>query len=315
MEDIKDLATFSPGDIPTRKKLLKQMITDATRYKSPDELLQAKVILSMCFEVKANEFASTAKAMLKLLRLYPTLYHEPARKETQREAALKVTNLLCSTIRESTFAAVLSRAAALQLNVVSTRTAPEPEETIDLSDIEDVPLSTNTQFTTHRSVLLEEKDKMRDHLPIEDRIATLVQERTTVREWDEKAASNKDVAAKVVLAYANKDISAASSEKTQQYLLKAITHRIKTLQKQLQNEPTKGAARTPKTHVTATIEESAQPSEIEVPKYHSSGALMPPPPESGLGKDHSYVSKVVNTSEVQLVRPRVPHPVSNTHAM
>ena len=42
---------------------------------------------------------------------------------------------------------------------------------------------------------------------------------------------------------------------------------------------------------------------------------MPPPPESGLSKDHPYASKVVKTSEVQLVQPRVPHPVSNEHAM
>ena len=42
---------------------------------------------------------------------------------------------------------------------------------------------------------------------------------------------------------------------------------------------------------------------------------MPPPPESGLGADHAYDKKVVNTSEVQLTKPRVPHPITNEHAM
>ena len=42
---------------------------------------------------------------------------------------------------------------------------------------------------------------------------------------------------------------------------------------------------------------------------------MPPPPKSGLGPDHPYAEKVVNTPEVQLVKPRVPHPITNAHAM
>ena len=42
---------------------------------------------------------------------------------------------------------------------------------------------------------------------------------------------------------------------------------------------------------------------------------MPPPPPSGLGEDHPYAGKVVNTHEVQLQKPRVPHPVTHAHAM
>ena len=42
---------------------------------------------------------------------------------------------------------------------------------------------------------------------------------------------------------------------------------------------------------------------------------MPPPPTSGLGEDHPYNGKVVDTHEVQLVKPRVPHPIQHAHAM
>ena len=41
---------------------------------------------------------------------------------------------------------------------------------------------------------------------------------------------------------------------------------------------------------------------------------MPKPPPSGLGESHEYNDKVVNTSEVQLVKPRVPHPITASHA-
>jgi len=311
------LKDFTPGDPEERKRNFNKMVVEATRFKEPNQLLQAEVVITMYFEIKANEFSSSAKAMKKLLKLYHELYHEPARMETKREAALKVANLLCTTVREATFAAILSRAAALSLNVVSTREAAHPEEGIDLSDEEDVPLSTNTAFSSHRTVLLEEKDELRGHVPISERIKTMLDERTFVREWGPLAEQNKAVAARVVFAYAKKDISAQDATKAQQYLLKAINHRIKLLQKKLENQPsTGGAIRTPRTNETATMSESATvPSDIEVPKYHSSGALMPPPPESGLGKDHAYAAKVVNTSEVQLAQPRVPHPVSNMHAM
>ena len=41
---------------------------------------------------------------------------------------------------------------------------------------------------------------------------------------------------------------------------------------------------------------------------------MPKPPPSGLGESHEYNDKVVNAIDVQLVSPRVPHPVSASHA-
>ena len=121
-----------------------------------------------------------------------------------------------------------------------------------------------------------------------------------------------------MFAYAKKDVSACDAEKTQQYLLKCLSHRIKAIQNmQPSASASAEAQRVPSCRGMATTEESATllPSEVEEPKYHSSGTLMPPPPDSGLGKDHPYAHKVVNTSEVQLVQPRVPHPVSNEHAM
>ena len=62
-------------------------------------------------------------------------------------------------------------------------------------------------------------------------------------------------------------------------------------------------------------ESAEMPSDPEEPVYHSSGTLMPPPPKSGLGADHPYANKVVNTPEVQLAKPRVPHPIPYQHAM
>ena len=59
------------------------------------------------------------------------------------EAALKVAELLCSTMSEKAFSEVLSRAASLSLNVSTEREVPIPEEEIDLSDVEDIPLSAN----------------------------------------------------------------------------------------------------------------------------------------------------------------------------
>ena len=311
------LQNYSPGAARERKAVFVKMTAEAKKYREPDQLLQAKVVINMYFEVKANEFAATTKAMVKLLKLYPDGYNAPPTEETRVGAALKVANLLCNAVEETTFAAISSRAAALSLNVVSNRKVQLPEEAIDLSDEEEVPLSTNTTFTTHRSILLEEKDGLLTHMSASDRLEKLMKERTCVREWGEKADDNKEVAAKVVFAYAKKDVSSLDATKIQQYLLKAIAHRIKILQKQAEAKTkTSGAIRTPEKSSTATTEESAlAPSEVEELKYHSSGALMPPPPKSGLGEDHAYASKVVNTSEVQLLQPRVPHPVSNEHAM
>ena len=314
---MESLVNYNPGSMTERKAVFVKMTAEAKRYKEPDQLLQAKVVINMYFEVKANEFAATTKAMVKLLKMYPTQYTAPPGRESQRRAALKVANLLCNTVKEETFAAILARAAALSLNVVSNRKVQQPEEAIDLSDEDEVPLSTNTKFTTHRSILLEEKDGLLSHMPASERLEKLINERTFVREWGEEADGNKAVAARVVNAYAKKDVSACDAEKTQQYLLKAISHRIKILQKECETKPKSGGEqRTPEKSGMATTEESAlAPSDVEELKYHSSGALMPPPPESGLGKDHPYASKVVNTSEVQLLQPRVPHPVSNEHAM
>ena len=277
---MESLKTYVPGEATERKLLFNKMVAEAKKYKEPDQLLQAKIIINMSFEVKANKFAATTNAMVKLLKLYPTLYTQPPARETQRAAALKIANLLCNAVRETTFAAVLARAAELSLNIVSNRKVQQPDEGIDLSDEDDIPLSTNTTFTTHRSMLLEEKDGLLSHLTTSERIDNLVRERTYVREWGADAEKNKTIAAAVVLAYAKKDVSACPPVKVQQYLLKAIAHRIRLLQAQRESEPkTARGVRTPERNGIATVEESAlEPSEMEAPKYHSSGALMPPPP-------------------------------------
>ena len=143
------ILTFSPPDKAARKVLFAKMTAEAQKYEEPDQLLQAKVVLNMCFEIKANVFSSTIKSMVKMLKFYGD-YHEPVGKETLRSTALKVTNKLASCLRESPFAALLKRAAELSLTVVTSRTVPAPEEEIDLSEEEDIPFSTNTTFTSHR---------------------------------------------------------------------------------------------------------------------------------------------------------------------
>ena len=135
-----EIMKYSPGDKAARKQLFVKMSAEAQKYKEPDQLLQAKIVLNVCFETKASDFAATVKAMVKLLKYYGD-YHEPARKETLRSAALKVANKLSSCLRESPFAALLKRAAELSLTVVTSRTPQAPEEEIDLSDEDDVPLS------------------------------------------------------------------------------------------------------------------------------------------------------------------------------
>jgi len=295
------------------------MLEQARKYKHPEELLHAKIVLSMCFDVKANEFSASARTMVQLLKLYPNYHAPPAGIETKRSAALKVANALVLTLSEDAFASLLSRAAQLSLNVVTTRPLPLPDEELDLSDMEDIPLSTNTKFSSHRSAILDEKDGLLAHKAIATRIEAMAKERTIVREWSQSERDeNAEVAVGVVKTYANKDVSSYDSKRVQQYLLKCLTHRLKILQAKAGSEPK--VAEVPRTlscSSTATELESASsglPSDSEAPKYHSSGALLPPPPESGLGADHPYNSKVVNTAEVQLVQPRVPHPITAAHA-
>ena len=94
-----DIKSFTPGNTADKKKIWKEMVSEAKRFKEPDESLQAKTVLIMTYDVKANSFTATASAMVRFLKLYPS-YREPAKKETQREAALKVAELLCSSHNE-----------------------------------------------------------------------------------------------------------------------------------------------------------------------------------------------------------------------
>ena len=110
----------------------------------------------------------------------------------------------------------MARAKELDFKVKTSRKVP-PEE-IDLSEEEDVPLAEAATFTSHKSVLLDDKHGLLSHLSLDDRIKILVNERSLVREWGSDTAANAVVAAKVVFAYANKDVSSLPPTKTQQYL-------------------------------------------------------------------------------------------------
>ena len=317
MSDISaKVSAYSPGNKAERKAIFQKLTSEATPFSEPDQLLQVKSILNLYFEVKANDFSSTVKAMVKFLKLYGD-YTAPSGKESLRSASLKVANKLCLSLRETAHAALLSRATALSLTIVSKRAPQQPVVEIDLSDEDEVPLSTNTSFSSHRTVLLEDKDNLLVHQSLETRIETLVKERALVREWANQAGRNRAVASAVVFSYAKKDVSTCNAKKTQQYLLKCLSHRIKHLQKLKECEgPPVEVQKAPSGSGMATAQESAtlSPSEAEVPKYHSSGTPMPPPPDSGLGKDHPYSQKVVNSPEVQLQNPRVPHPTPREHA-
>ena len=177
-----ELARYTPGDAAARKAIFKKMTSEATLYRSPKEELQDKTILNLCSEVKDVNFSVTAKAMVKLLKLYRD-YNEPDHsKEIQQTAALKVCNTLTAYISEEKLAAVAQRSTQLNLKLITQRELSPEKEVIDLSDEEDVTLSTYANFTTHRSVLLDDKDRMVDVIPIERRIKNLEDERRTVSE-------------------------------------------------------------------------------------------------------------------------------------
>ena len=315
MEQIK---TYTPGDAAERKATFAKMTSEATMYRSPKEDLQAKTILNVCLEIKNNEFSVTTKAMVKLLKLYRDYVPPPGVAESQQTAALKVCNKLIACISDETFSVVAKRAGQLALTLNTQRQLPAQEETIDLSDEEEVPLSTDTKFTPHRSALLDDKDGMLDALPLERRIKDLIEERKTVREWGAKADDNAATARRVVQKYSNQDRSTASAAKAQQLLLKCLSHRIKKLQT-LQ----KSAPQTARPPITSNPwKGTPSPQKIPPPAqqdsqsqmFHSSGTPMPKPPPSGLGESHEYNEKVVNTVDVQLVSPRVPHPITASHA-
>ena len=64
------------------------------------------------------------------------------------------------------------------IRIHTTRTLTQPD--INLSDEEEVPLATDTTFTTHKSILLDDKDGLREHIGLNQRIADLAKERSTV---------------------------------------------------------------------------------------------------------------------------------------
>ena len=265
---------YKPGNSAERKAIFKKMFAEAKTFRNPKEDLQAKVILNACFEIKTGEFSVTMKAMVKLLKLYRDYNAPEVSKETQRTAALKVSNKLTSCISDDAFAVVAKRVQQLNLILITQREIPPPEVTIDLSDEEEVPLSTDTKFTTHRSVLLEDRDGMLDSLPIDRRIKDLTDERKTVREWGKKADDNAVVARKVIKLYSNQDRSSATPAKAQQLLLKCLSHRIKKLQAlqkvspqdarpPILSNPWKG---------TPSVQEKQPPAQTEavVQQFHSS---------------------------------------------
>ena len=311
MDVVKSHDTGRPED---RLKIFKKLMYQVKKYKSVDPHLQAIAILNLCAEIELKDFSATKEQMLETVKLFGE--YTPMDPETEMSIALKLCNKLCIKVTDEFFAATMERAKQLKLKVQTTREVKEPE--INLSDEDDVPLATPAKFSSHTSVLIEDKDGLRNHLPVSDRIATLVDERTLVREWGGDAQQNAGVAAEVVFAYAKKDVKDLAPVKIQQYLLKSISHRIKVLSEMKlpasvkRGEARAGLEKSTKPHATESAE---KPSVVDEPKYHSSGAPMPPPPPSGLGEDHPYHGKVVNSHEVQLDQPRVPHPIQHEHAM
>ena len=311
--------THSTGTPDDRMKFFKKLAAQAKKYRvhSLDPDLQAIVILNICAELQLKQFSASLEELQNVLALFGN--YTPVPSETQLSAALKLCNTLVNNIDEPFFVVTSDRAKELQLKIHTTRKLKE--QAIDLSDEEDVPLATAAQFTSHKSVLLDDKHGLREHIPIQDRIATLAKERTLVREWVNNAGANATTAALVVMAYANRDVSTLDPAKIQQYLLKSLSHRIKFLSKKTAatvdlTKTAKEVLGSPEKRTKANGSESAsKPSDPEAPKFHSSGTPMPPPPKSGLGADHPFSGKVVNTHEVQLAKPRVPHPVTHDHAM
>ena len=311
--------THSTGTPDDRKKVFKKLAAQAKRYRisSLDLDLQAVAILNICAEVQLKQFSASLKEMQNVLTLFGN--YTPVPTETQLSAALKLCNTLANNIDEAFFVVTSDRAKELKLKIHTTRKLEEP--VIDLSEEEEVPLVAAAQFTSHKSVLLDDKHGLREHIPIKDRISELAKERSLVREWVDNTGANAKAAAQVVKDYANRDVSALDPAKIQQYLLKSLSHRINFLSEKAPVQvdltaPAKEVPGSPEKRAKANGSESApEPSEPEVPKYHSSGTPMPPPPKSGLGDDHPFAGKVVNTHEVQLAKPRVPHPVTHDHAM
>ena len=67
---MEEVMKYTPGNANARKALFKKLVTQATKYRNPDEDLQAKVIINACYDIKANAFSVTPQTMIKLLQLY-----------------------------------------------------------------------------------------------------------------------------------------------------------------------------------------------------------------------------------------------------
>lgn len=150
-----------------------------------------------------------------------------------------------------------------------TSTLPEPIVEFDLSDEEEVPLSTNTQFTSHRAVILDEKDGLRKHLFLQERIKAMTKEQTLAREWDDDAPKNKQKAAKVVFTHAEKKCDTMDAKKVQQYLLECISQEESSNPASLSRpdppvQPWKGTAASPAASAAPTPSPKKQ-------RFHSSG--------------------------------------------
>ena len=224
------LKSYVPGTQAVRKAKFNRMLEQARKYKAEflDQELMAAIVLNFCTAIKDSDFVVKLERMVDLLQVFGG--YTPSPSETLRTASLKVSNKLCETLTEEFFAAVLERAIQINVRVITSRKVAEPE--IDLDDEDDVPLATDTTFSSHKSALLDDKDGLRSHLSLGDRINALATERSLIREWGDKAQQNLNVAAKVVFAYAKKDVASLPAAKVQQYLLKCFSHRIRALTSQ-----------------------------------------------------------------------------------
>ena len=209
--------THDTGLLKDRSKTFKKLLFQVKKYRleTVDPHLQAISILNLCADIQLKKSSIPRKQLLQAVKMFGG--YVPMDPETDLSIALKLCNKLCLNLDETFFAATMERAKELELKVHTTRKPAEAE--IDLSDEDEVPLATAAQFTSHKSILIDDKDGLQNHLQISDRITALAKERGLIREWkSDITAKNSVVAAGVVFAYARKDVKGLPPAKIQQYL-------------------------------------------------------------------------------------------------
>ena len=107
---IAALNKYVPGTLAQRKTKFNRMLEQARKYRlgSLDQSLQAMIAINTCYDLQESEFAAKTAQMVELLKLYGG--YTPSPSETQKTAALKVSNKLSTTVSEQCFALITARA-------------------------------------------------------------------------------------------------------------------------------------------------------------------------------------------------------------